>query len=136
MVIMSERITGELFLQSPELLVERQLGWLREIDEDKAFPKCNMDRHQPKSLFVEVEEILLVRNVHHVALVAEHPPVEFAREVFFVAALHECARVGKLLTQFVSAVGAGLVESSDLAVATPEIGRASCRNRVCQHVEI
>src|SRR3546814_3559336 len=72
-----------------------------------------MDRHQPKSLFVEVEEILLVRNVHHVALVAEHPPVEFAREVFFVAALHECARVGKLLTQFVSAVGAGIVERSE-----------------------
>src|SRR3546814_5213009 len=43
-----ERITGELFLQSPELLVERQVGLLREIDEDKAFPKCNMDRHQPK----------------------------------------------------------------------------------------
>src|SRR3546814_14306255 len=104
MVIMSERITGELFLQSPELLVERQLGWLREIDEDKAFPKCNMDRHQPKSLFVEVEEILLVRNVHHVALVAEQPPVEFAREVFSVAALLACARVRKLFTQFVHAV--------------------------------
>src|SRR3546814_11001533 len=75
-----ERITGELFLQSPELLVERQVGLLREIDEDKAFPKCNMDRPQPKSLFVEVEEILLVRNVNPVPLVAEHQPVEFAQK--------------------------------------------------------
>src|SRR3546814_20107187 len=84
-----ERITGELFLQSPELLVERQVGLLREIDDDKAFPKCNMDRHQPKRLFVEVEEITRVRNVHHVALAAENPPLEVAREVLLVPYINE-----------------------------------------------
>src|SRR3546814_8795122 len=54
---------------------------------------------------------------------------DLAREVFFVAALHECARVGKLLTQFVSAVGAGIVERSDLAVATPDEKDACLQKR-------